>query len=162
VFTGRLDSIGASATTTFNNYSVDSIGLSGTHILTNTSVPNQQIAFGVQVKDAKLTFPGGFWVTWAATRNWVLTSGASTPRWPFDDVWALTGSGGGNTSNNFSWTSTVETPLVRAYVCPWFESGTVKVSCNFGTGVLDYGAGTCDNQATVTVGDSTRAITLGR
>jgi hypothetical protein len=160
VFTGRLDTAGNSVTTTFDNYTVNTVGISGTHIITNTSA-NGTISYKIQIEDAKITV-GTYWVTWSATHTWTLTQGASTPLWPFDDVYAVTGSGGGNTSNNFTWTSTIETALTKAYVCPWFESGTVKVATNYGTGVLDYGAGTCDNQATVTVGDSTRTITLGR
>ncbi|TDW99362.1 hypothetical protein [Dinghuibacter silviterrae] len=160
VFTGRLDTAGNSVTTTFNNYTVNSIGISGTHIITNTSASGT-ISYKVQIEDAKVTV-GTNWVTWSATHTWTLTQGASTPRWPFDDVYSVTGSGGGITSTNFTWTSTIETPLTKAYVCPWFEAGTIKVVTNYGTGILDYGSGTCDNQATITVGDSTRTITLGR
>ena len=160
-FTGPLGIAGNSVTTTFDNYTVNSVGISGTHSITNTSGANGPISFNIQVQNAKVTV-GTFWVTWNATHTWTLTAGGSTPRWPFDDVYAVSGSGGGTTSNNFTWNSTITTPLTKAYVCPWFEAGDVKVATNYGTGVLDYGAGTCDNQATVTVGDSTRAITLGR
>lgn len=160
VFTGPLSIAGNSVTTTFNNYTVDSVGITGTHIITNASTTGA-ISFNIQIQNAKVTV-GSFWVEWNATHTWTLTAGAATPRYPFDDVYSVTGSGGGSTSNSFTWTSTIETALTKAYICPWFEAGTVKVATNYGTGVLDYGAGTCDNQATVTVGDSTRAITLGR
>lgn len=161
VFTGKLSTPGASATTTFNNYSFDSIQISGTHIVTNSS-HDTAIGFTTQVENAKVTLPTGFYVDWNATRAWSLIAGGSTPRWPFDDVYSVTGSSSGNTSNGFNWTATIENPLEKAYICPWFEAGTVKVVTNYGTGVLDFGNGTCDNQATVTVGDSTRTITLGR
>jgi hypothetical protein len=161
VFTGVLSSPGASATTTFDNYTFDSVEIAGTHVITNTS-KDSVLSFSIQVQNAKVTIAGGFFVNWNATRDWAMIAGASTPRWPFDDVYSVTGSSSGSTSNNFTWTSTIETPLTRAYICPWFESGTVKIVTNYGTGVLDFGSGGCDNQATITVGDSTRTITLGR
>lgn len=161
VFTGPLGTAGASATTTFTNYVVDSVQIAGTHIITNTSASGT-ISFNVQVKDATVTLPNGFSVTWNSTRTRTMTAGASTPRWPFDDIYSITGSGSGNTSTRISWTSSITSPLVKAYICPWFEQGTVKIQSAFGTGVLDYGAGGCDDQATVTVGDSTRAVTLRR
>ncbi|HTJ14409.1 MAG TPA: hypothetical protein VL547_20360 [Dinghuibacter sp.] len=160
VFTGPLSVAGNSATTTFTNYSVNSIGLSGTHVITNASAGNK-IAFNIQIENAKITV-GTFWVTWSANHTWTMTAGASTPWYPFDDTYSVTGQGGGSTSTNFTWTSTIQTALTKAYICPWFEAGTVQVVTNYGTGVLDFGSGTCDNQATVTVGDSTRTITLGR
>ena len=160
VFTGPLSVAGNSATTTFNNYSVNGVSLSGTHIITNASTTSQ-IAFNIQIQNAKITL-GSFWVTWSANHTWTMTAGASTPFFPFDDTYSVTGQGGGNTSTNFTWTSTIQTALTKAYICPWFEAGTVKIATNYGTGVLDFGSGTCDNQATVTVGDSTRTITLGR
>lgn len=160
VFSGPLVNQGASVTTTFNNYSFDSIQLTGTHILTNTSTGDTSLSFSVQIENAKVTLPNGFWVNWNASRNWARIAGGSTPFWPFDDVYNVTGNGGGSASGGFTWTTTIETPLQRAYVCPWFESGTVKIATNYGTGVLDYGSGSCDNQATVTVGDTTKNITL--
>lgn len=161
VFTNPLSEPGASATTTFSSFYIDSIGISGTHILTNNST-NDSITFGVQVENASISFPSGFTLTRNSNRSFTMIAGASTPFWPFDDVWDITGTGAGSTSTNFSWADTIETPLQAAYICPWFESGTVKVVSSAGTGLLNFGNGNCDDQATVTVGDSTFSITLNR
>ena len=52
-------------------------------------------------------------------------------------------------------------PLKITFVCPWIVSGTIEATPddNF-VRVLDYGNGTCDNNATITVDGNVYNIKL--
>ncbi len=62
IYTGRLIVPGKSATTTFDNYKIDNISVSGTYQITNTSSSNQR-QFTVDVK-GKLSNPNGDFSEW--------------------------------------------------------------------------------------------------
>jgi hypothetical protein len=54
----------------------------------------------------------------------------------------------------------VTSPLVKAFTCRWISKGTVKIRVNDTVGLLDYGNGDCDNEATLTVNGTSRTIKL--
>ena len=159
VFTGHLSEPGKSATTTFENYMVDSFKVEGTHKIINTSTSNNR-SFNVIVTGAKITKPNGKWFTWGSNKIIVQTEGNGTPRWPFDDKFEITGSKNGSNSDGKTWSATVLDALIKKGDCRWIVKGIVSLARNGKTAVLDYGNGTCDNKATITVNGQIKEITL--
>lgn len=67
-----------------------------------------------------------------------------------DNVFEITGDWTAVFVNGNTHIYEVQTPLRREFLCSYFVSGTVDVQrTNFG-GILNYGNGECDNQATFT------------
>ena len=162
VYSGRLGVPGSQAVTTFDGYKVDSFAIEGKHTLTNISdLGGNQRAFHVVVENAKVTnTANGRWRGWNADRTRTQIEGNGTPYYPLDDVFSITGARSGSNSEGRTWSGSTITPLIRKATCPWLVSGTVKLTVNSTDGVLDYGDGTCDNQAVITVNGVAHTITL--
>jgi hypothetical protein len=162
VYTGRMHVPGSSATTTFENFSIDSFAIEGKHTLTNATQPggNQRV-FTATVEGAKITNTNsGAWCAWSGTRTRTQVEGNGTPFFPVDDVFEVTGNRRVNCSDGKSWSSEVTTPLVRKFTCRWFVSGVLTINFTGGQALLDFGNGQCDNRATLTVNGQNREITL--
>lgn len=78
-----------------------------------------------------------------------------------DNVFEITGNWNTTFVNGNSHTYEVIIPLRRENICTYFVSGSIEIErTNFG-GTLDYGDGTCNNQATFTFNNGTViAVTL--
>ncbi len=160
IFTAPLSVPGSKVSTTFINYSVDSFRVAGTHITENTSTSNLN-GWKVKVLDAKVTNTNSNkWHQWNSLKSITQTEGNGTPAYPFDNVFRITGGAAGSNSGGHSWTSAIQEPLIKKFTCRWIVKGTVKLTRDNREGLLDYGNGSCDNQATITVNGITRAITL--
>ena len=81
-----------------------------------------------------------------------------------DDVYQISGTGSGVRANGNTYSTLILTPLVRkmAQGCRrHFVSGQLRISPgNHPDRVIDYGIGTCDNLATVTINGNTYPIQL--
>jgi hypothetical protein len=159
VFTGPLSASGNSVTTTFDNYVVDSFKVEGTHKIINTSTSNNR-SFNVIISGGKITRPNGKWFSWDSNKVIVQTEGNGTPRWPFDDKFEITGSKSGSNSDGKTWSATILNKLIRTGTCRWIVQGEVNLSRNGNVAILDYGDGSCDNKATITVNGQVKIISL--
>ncbi len=173
-YTNRLTIPGAVATTTFDRFFVDAIHVEGTHRISNisgTPVPPANIArkFKVEVINGKLSRPNGDFIEWNSTKTITQVEGLITPDIFRDDVFKIEGSANGIVKRGtllVRWESTITEPLVRRFTCRWIVKGRVRtVRANLPSNtrwvaVLDFGAGICDNQATITINGVTRQITL--
>lgn len=162
VYTGRMTVPGSKATTTFDGYYVDSNKVEGTHITENTSTSNNR-SFNVKVIDGKISFPSGNYIGWNKNKTWVQTEGNGTPNFAIDDIFSITGTGNGTVkfgTDINQWSSTILQPVIRRFTCRWAVRGEVRITRNTRTGILNYGAGNCDNQATMTINGNTYNITL--
>lgn len=78
-----------------------------------------------------------------------------------DNVFEITGNWTSTFRNGNTHTYEVLIPLRREVICHYFVSGSVDIQRTLFGGVLDFGDGDCDNQATFTFNDGTiREITL--
>lgn len=169
VYTGRLTEPGKSATTTFENFKIDSIQVTGTHKITNSTVAGaSQHQFTIEVSGAKLTRPNGDFEEWNTTRVHTQVEGNGTAA-PIDDVFRITGSSEGKTKREnllVAWMAQITEPLVKRFTCRWLSKGVIKtVRKGLPTntpwiGLLNFGDGTCNNKATLTVNGNVREITL--
>lgn len=100
------------------------------------------------------------WRTWNNTRVHTQVEGNGTPFYPLDDKFEITRNASGCNSNGNTWTSEIIDPLIKRFTCPWRVKRTVNVTRDATMAVLDYGDGSCDNKATITVNGITYIITL--
>ena len=166
-YSGRLLIPGSTATTTFEDFYVDSIKVEGTHKISNTGT-NTDRQFTVEIIDAKLSRTNGNYTKWNSQKTISQVEGISTPNLPLDDILKIEGSVSGQALRGnllVAWEGEIEEPLIKRFNCRWFVRGSlrqkrVNSSSNTWDAVLDFGNGTCDNQAVVTVNGVTHNITL--
>lgn len=92
------------------------------------------------------------------TRTWVEGFGNFNP---FDNEFAITGTANGTTANNIAFNLNIAQALLVKANCNNIVAGELTISSpNFNTRTLNYGNGTCDNQATISVNGSSRVISL--
>jgi len=171
IYTGPLLVPGSSASTEFVNYKVDSISVQGLHKVTNTSgtTPGSNFReFTIDVTNARLTKPNGDYSKWNSHKVRTQVEGNGTLV-PHDDVFRITGHARGQVKHGlilFNWRSEIIQPLFRKFTCRWVSKGVVKTwrdtlpSTSPWVAILDYGNGTCDNQATLTINGVSQQITL--
>jgi hypothetical protein len=169
VYTGRLIFPGSVATTTFENYVIDSIAVTGTFKITNsTATGSNQKQFAIDIIDGKLTKPNGDYHKITSHRVITQIEGNGTAI-PGDDIFRVTGEAHGRIKHGnllFGWISEITEPLIKKFSCPWISKGTVKVrretlpATSPWVAVLNYGTGTCDFLATLTINGVPQVIQL--
>lgn len=118
--------------------------------------------FSMTLTDGKIIFADGSEYTRAFNRTRTQTEGTSTPYFIWDDVFEIEGQSNGINRNNQSYTRTITSPLVKPRTCRWFVQGTIEFVTGENTATLDYGNGSCDRLATLTVNGDSREIRLRR
>lgn len=161
-YTGRYRTPGTIITINPSNYYVNDKKVEGTRTITNLGRnAANNLHFNVTVVNGKITRPTGEVTTWNTNHEREWTAGEATPD-KSDDVYSITGSRSGVNFKGVSYTATITNPLIAALNCAWIKQGTIEfTSADFARkATLDFGNGSCDNQATVTVRNRTKNITL--
>lgn len=159
----RFRNPGAIISATFNNYKVNGYQLGGTYTLTNNSSLSG-VAYTTSVTGGSIIYPNDSSYTFSGTKTVTQTAGiGSTVLSTY--VFSVTGNYTiANTSTGASLSAKVTTPLVKQEVCPNIVSGIESFTYKKGSaslsGTFDFGTGTCDNLATVTIGSFTSSVTL--
>ena len=169
-YSGRLTVPGKSATTTFDGFKIDSISVQGTHTITNsTTAGSNQRQFSIEISDAKLSKPSSNYSQWTSQRVITQVEGNGTPDLAIDDVFTITGSAHGKVKSGndlFAWHSEIVEPLRKRFGCHWVSKGVLKVwretltSNSQWAATLNYGDGTCDFLATLTINGTAKTIKL--
>ena len=158
---GRIRTAGTSISISFDNYSVNDFKLEGQFSITNNS-GNSGLSFTTQTTNGKLTYPGGtLYYTHSGNHTLTQTAGAGTVTF-LDDSFSLTGSGTTTSSLGNSLTVNITTPLVKKATCANIVSGVEQFTYNNINGTLDFGDGSCDNLALLTIGSYHQTVTLPR
>jgi hypothetical protein len=161
-YTGRYRAEGTVIHIVSENYFVNENKVDIDRTVTNLGENiNGNLTFGIHAERI-VTFPDG--TTSSSTidkvREWI--TGANTPRDFTDDVYRVTGTGTHTSRRGMVYDATTLTPLIRKVVCHQFVSGEVKIVRNGNRtrfGIINFGAGECDNEATVTL-DNGRVFTI--
>lgn len=163
-YTGQYKDSNETRTITFEDYYVNDNKINGTEVITgmgtNTLTGNTYFDVAVNGSIDVLDTLGALTYTANLNREW--TSGSSTIQWS-DDVYALSGSGNGVNiyGNNYAF-RTFE-PIIKptSITCRFFNQGILEVQPQGRTfRSIDYGAGQCDDQATVTIDSKEHNIIL--
>jgi hypothetical protein len=158
--TGKIRKSGSVVTVSFTDYYVNGYKVEGTFSITNNSTANG-LVFTTQTTNGKVTFPSGAWFSHSGTKTFTQTGGIGTVTFT-DDVYTITGNFSNANSEGKSVSGTITTPLVKSMSCKNIMAGVIQFTYNGIKGTLDFGSGTCDNAATLTVGLKTYPITLPR
>jgi hypothetical protein len=170
-YTNKLSLPGSTATTTFENYWIDSIHVEGTHTITNTSTSTTTAQIYAIDVNSKLSKLNGDYNEWQCHYVMTQTEAIGYPiQYVQQYVFRISpGSATGKTRRNnvlTSWRADIIEPLIKRYNCHWISKGTVRIIReNLATnspwvGNLNYGTGICDNRAVLTVNGNVHEITL--
>jgi hypothetical protein len=163
LFSGPLLYPGTTASVTFQNYVVNGYGIQGAYEITNTSSESTGISINTQVTNGIITYPDATNYHYSHNRTYTMIAGSSTVFDISDDVYSVAGNSSFSASDgsNIVWTIGANTPLIKAVSCPYISKGIVGFVYNQSiSGSIDFGDGTCDNAATITVGSIQTPITL--
>lgn len=150
---------GAVATMTFDNYFAAGYKVEGTITWTNTSTQNA-ISWTRQITGGRLSDPlSGYYWTHEGTKNVTQTAGADTPNNLLDDVYSVTGSHTVTNPAGKTRTVTILEALEKKTTCHNVSKGKMKIQAQTHFAILDYGDGSCDNTAVITI-DGVLPITI--
>lgn len=162
-YTGRFRRISGVVTHTFNNFYVNDNHVQGTKVMTNLGPNSSGFPQFRKVVNGSITMINdGTVISWNSTHTRTFIAGFNTAMWT-DDVFLIEGNSTVSNSNGGGIARLITVPLRKEATCHHFVSGTVKITpINKPERILDYGDGTCDNIATLTIGDRTITIKLRR
>ncbi|MCO6497334.1 MAG: hypothetical protein J5I50_06695 [Chitinophagaceae bacterium] len=163
VFSAPIIMTGATVTTTFDGYSVNNYGVSGTLVIRNSSSVIEGLSLSTTITDGRVTdMATGDWHEIDAEIDYAQTAGADTPTDLLDDNYSVTGDIDGTTSFGFTWRTETTSPLVINFGCRWFGKGvlTLHWDDNPTPATLDYGDGACDNKALLKYKEWSKVINL--
>jgi hypothetical protein len=152
---------GCTAVMTFDNYYAAGFKVEGTITWTNTSTPNA-VSWTRQITNGKVIEPlGGYYWLHEGTKNVIQTAGANTPLNLLDDVYSVTGNHTVTNPAGKTRTVTILEALEKKTTCHNVTKGKMKIQGPNHFAILDFGDGTCDNIATITIdGNPPRTILL--
>lgn len=148
--TDSLRTPGSVATMTFNNYYVSGFKKEGTITWTNTSTTGIRSWSRVCV-GGKITSPNGNYWLHEGTQNIVQTAGKNTPLILMDDVFSITGNRTVTNAAGRVRVGTIITALQKKTACDNIDQGIYQIQGPNHVAVINYGNGTCDNRATISI-----------
>lgn len=160
-YTGRYKDSGSVHTISFNNYFVNDNQVTGTKTVTNMGTNNNgNTYFTITVNGGLVLANNNGTISWTSSRVRTWVHGANTPA-RNDDVYRITGGATLIRANGATCNINITSPLIVALNCNWIEQGTEDIiPQNRPARTLDYGNGTCDSLATITVNGNTYNVTL--
>jgi len=159
VLTDSVRRPGSTATMTFTNYFVNLYKVEGTITWTNTSTPGTR-SWTRNTQNGKITAPDGRYWLHNGTRYVVQTAGVNTAT-IIDDVFSITGNHSVTNAAGATRDCNVLEALQKKTACSNIDKGKLKVQGPNHYAVIDFGDGTCDNLATISIdGRAPRIIIL--
>lgn len=152
---------GSNAVMTFENYHVENFKIEGTITWINTTSTNG-FSWSREIDNGKVTAPGGnyYWLH-EGIKYVSQTAGASTPLNLLDDVYSVTGNHIVTNPHGRTRSATITEPLEKKVICHNVSKGKIKIEGPNHFAILDYGDGTCDRIATISIdGNPPRTILL--
>jgi hypothetical protein len=152
---------GSVAVMTFDNYYVSGFKKEGAITWNNTSQGGIK-SWTRTCENGKVTAPDGHYWMHSGTQNVTQTEGSDTPLNLMDDVFSVTGSATVTNSSGTSRTSEITAALEKKVICENIDKGTIKIQGPSHYAVIDFGDGTCDRIATISIDGSNPATVLLR
>ncbi len=160
VISAPMNTVGATRTVTFTDFSVDSLTVNGTIIKEVVSVDDGRVVH--IVRDLVVTYPDGTEVTCYAELDRIWTSGMGTPFSHEDDEMSITGFATCVDMEGNEYTREIKEQLQKRGGCRYIVSGEVEYSANgLAFGALNYGNGTCDNLAGMNMAQGQKQFRIG-
>lgn len=158
---GLMSEKNSVATLKIENYIVDGKKISGTTKITyvGLNTGNNWPRYSV-LSEGKIVFADNTTLTYRSEYVRLQATGSGTPSM-LDDTWRMEGTSSGVNRDGVKWTAKTTKVLIKKGDCKYIDSGTLVVTPETGAiRTIDFGDGTCDNKATLTIGDKVTNITL--
>lgn len=161
-FSGPYRMQGTVITINFDEYYRNDNKIEGTKTVTNAGTNGSgQMYWNVQVVNGKITRTDNTYMTWNSTRTRTWIQGQNTVGDWSDDAYNITGSATGTSFTGNAFSAAITNALLIEWGCRWIKSGTIEITpSGLKTRSIDFGSGTCDDQATVTINGNVYNITL--
>lgn len=152
-FTGKYRDSLSVITITTNNYYLNDHKIEGTKIVTNKGHnSNGNLWYTVVITNAMITAADGSWhISFDSnrTREWI---GGESTAILSDDIYEISGTMDGISRTGNHFVASTTTPVRVELSCAWIVSGVIEVTPdNVSSRIINFGSGTCDNGATVSV-----------
>lgn len=159
-YTGPYFAVGSVHTMTFDSFYVDTKHIEGTRTVTNTGFNgSNNMTWSVQAVNMRMTLTSGYWRSWNSNRTREMTQGFGDNNWQ-NDAYRINGTGSGTNSNGQNFSAVISN-ILRTNSCRWIVAGSISITPSGRlTRTIDFGSGSCDDQATVSIGNNSRTITL--
>jgi hypothetical protein len=159
-FSNPITETGSTMTVERVNYYVNGNKIEGTIVYKNTTTTPNIPQWTRTVTNGKLTNAKGEVFLNSGTHTIQQTAGVSTLMLA-DNTYEMTeGNHTVTKENGAKLTLTVVQPLIKIFSCDYVSKGQLKVESTFLNGVIDYGNGGCDNNATFTQNGIAFPITM--
>jgi hypothetical protein len=157
-FNNYWDSTGATIEAKLISYFVDGIEYRGTIQLIN----NGNHSFTTNIKNGKCISTSPSWeIQYNSSQTTKWTKGFDTDSTATDDVFEVTGNANGIDRNKKAFQTVIMKPLVKKGDCKWIVSGQFEiVPEGLSARSVDFGDGTCDNKAKVTINGNVFEIVM--
>lgn len=160
--TGFYRDQGTVITLTFENYYQNDYKVEGTQIVTNQGRnEDQHLVYTVEINNGKVTTPLSKVINYEenTSREWV--AGEETILDFCDDNYFITGTQNGMSSDSITYTLTVQNRLDVLVCCRYIRGGILDVDMEgLATITVNYGDGTCDENATVSINNTEYPIVM--
>ena len=167
VFNGKWNVTGSKVTITPDNYFVTTTGGTKYGFVFTKTITNLGInaatyhEYNTKITDAVLTSTAGT-ILWQSDRTveWVEGFGSNDPATYKYNI--KTGTASGTATNGVQFSAVITSPLVVDNSCQYrITKGVLEITpVGAAKRVIDYGDGTCDDKATLTIGSFTSTLVL--
>lgn len=160
-YSGNMIMPGSTITASFDGFEVNKLKIQGTRTMTTMgfNLFENSIALSVKIKDGKVIWPDGKFITFESTQTRTIKIGASGYQIK------ISGNSTGISKDKIAYTSTIIKPLEISENCiktgvyiP--SAGITEFVSPLGKISVDFGAGECDKTITITTPAGTKEITL--
>lgn len=160
VISDTLIKPGATKSVSYIDFHIDGALIAGVKLLRNEGLNSDGVPCFSRVVDKVITLPDGTSRSFEANHTICVVEGAGTPRL-IDDVVEITGTANGTDRNGNAFDSEIIQPLLKPRNCRYVVDGSVEITKNNQTAILDFGNGFCDRFAQLTLpGGQTKSILL--
>ena len=152
----RWSVYGNPITIDLQNYKINNVTYTGQIITTKVD----SVTLTTQVINGHCT--NGTWnIDYAGTKTIKQIGGYSTKGDESDDVISITGNSSGKNRDNRNFTTSITSALIKKSSCKYMTSGTLDLTPDgLKTRTVDFGSGTCDDDATFSVNGQTISFKL--
>jgi hypothetical protein len=165
IYSGSYRDSGSVISTSFDNYfvgkdSAKMFQVTGSKMVINNGRNSSgNMNFTIQV-DGHLMNRDGLTMDWTSQRNREWISGESTPLYWMDDEYVITGSANGFNFTGIAFSATITKGLHIEY-CPYITEGAFELTPDGKpTRTLNYGNGSCDASAVLSISGTDFPIVL--
>ncbi len=158
---GMMGEKNSVATMKMENFIVEDRKISGITKITYLGLnpTNNWPKYGI-LTEGKIEFADKSIITYRSESVRLQSAGAGTAS-ILDDTWRMEGSSRGVNKDGTTWTAKTTKVIIKKGDCKWYDSGILQITPATGiVRTIDFGDGTCDNIAKLTVGDKVTQIKL--